>query len=110
MDVHVTPVCGTARPLALKENGIGVASPGENRTVCCDLAERQQQEVGMHRHLGFLVLIVLATAAAATPAPAQTLTPLTQPPNSDTKSAASTPDLSGIWGRWFNLEPPSSGP
>jgi hypothetical protein len=22
----------------------------------------------------------------------------------------STPDLSGIWGRWFNLEPPSSGP
>ena len=23
---------------------------------------------------------------------------------------ASTPDLSGIWGRWFNLEAPSSGP
>src|SRR6266478_787154 len=22
----------------------------------------------------------------------------------------SIPDLSGIWGRWFNLEPPSSGP
>src|SRR6266849_5880452 len=64
----------------------------------------------MHRHLGFLVLIMLARAAAATPAPAQTLTPLTEPPNSDTKSAASIPDLSGIWGRWFNLEPPSSGP
>src|ERR1700739_3028700 len=22
----------------------------------------------------------------------------------------SNPDLSGIWGRWFNFEPPSSGP
>ena len=64
----------------------------------------------MHRHRALLALIILAAAAAATPARAQTLTPLTEPPNGNTKSGVSIPDLSGIWGRWFNLEPPSSGP
>ncbi len=35
---------------------------------------------------------------------------LTEPPNGDTKSGVAIPDLSGIWGRWFTFEPPSSGP
>jgi len=49
----------------------------------------------MHRHRGFLALVMLATAAAAPPARAQTLTLLSEPTNSDTKSGVSIPDLSG---------------
>src|SRR5216684_2140435 len=64
----------------------------------------------MHRRRGLPALIILAAAAAATPARTQTLTPLTEPPNGDTKSGVSIPDLSGIWGRWFTFEPPSLGP
>jgi hypothetical protein len=52
----------------------------------------------MHGHRGFLIpvilLVILAATAALTPARAQT----------------SIPDLSGIWGRCFNFEPPLSGP
>ncbi len=67
----------------------------------------------MHGHQGFLVPVILAATAALTPALAQTLAPPAPPaeqPISGTKSIVSVPDLSGIWGRWFNLEPPSSGP
>ena len=64
----------------------------------------------MHGHQGFLVPVILAATAALTPALAQTLAPPAEQLSSGTKSVASIPDLSGIWGRWFNLEPPSSGP
>jgi hypothetical protein len=68
----------------------------------------------MHGHQGFLIPVILpvilAATAALTPARTQTLAPSAEPPNSGTKSVASIPDLSGIWGRWFNLEAPSTGP
>jgi len=67
----------------------------------------------MHGHQGFLIRailpVILAATAALTPARSQTLAPA-EPANSGTKSAVSIPDLSGIWGRWFNFEPPASGP
>src|SRR5579862_7959670 len=44
----------------------------------------------------FLLALALA-AAVATPASAQ-------------QGAASIPNLSGIWGRWFTFEQPPSGP
>jgi hypothetical protein len=56
---------------------------------------------------GFLLVATLA-AAAATPVFGQVVVP-TLAPNSGKENATSIPDLSGIWGRWFNLEPPSSG-
>ena len=64
----------------------------------------------MHGHQGFLIPAILAATAALTPARTQTLAPSAEPPNSATKSIVSIPDLSGIWGRWFNFEPPLSGP
>ena len=68
----------------------------------------------MHGHQGFLIPVILpvilAATAALTPAHTQTLAPAAEPANSGTKSAVSIPDLSGVWGRWFNLESPSSGP
>jgi hypothetical protein len=64
----------------------------------------------MHGHQGFLIPVILAATAALTPARTQTLPPSAEPPNGGTKSIASIPDLSGVWGRWFNFEPPSSGP
>ncbi len=64
----------------------------------------------MHRRRGSLLLIMSTAAAALTPAHAQTLTPPTERPDRDANTGVSIPDLSGIWGRWFNLEPPSSGP
>src|SRR5262252_6111209 len=55
--------------------------------------------------------LLVATLAAATARPAfgQAVVP-TLAPSSGKENATSIPDLSGIWGRWFNLEPPSSGP
>ena len=64
----------------------------------------------MHGHQGFLIPVILAATAALTPARTQTLAPSAEPPNSATKGVVSIPDLSGIWGRWFNFEPPLSGP
>src|SRR5580704_6097843 len=68
----------------------------------------------MHGHQGFLIrvilLVILAATAALTPARSQTSAPSAEPANTGTKSAASIPDLSGIWGRWFNFEAPPSGP
>src|SRR5258707_7278400 len=55
-------------------------------------------------------LVVTLTSAAAMPVFAQVAAPPVAPASSGTESAASIPDLSGIWGRWFNLEPPWSGP
>ena len=60
----------------------------------------------MHGHQGFLIPVILAATAALTPARTQTLAPSAETP----KSIVSIPDLSGIWGRWFNFEPPLSGP
>src|SRR5216684_3275596 len=57
----------------------------------------------------FLLVVTLA-AAAATPAFGQAVAPTVAPANTGKESATSIPDLSGILGRWFNLEPPSSGP
>src|ERR1035438_5211960 len=64
----------------------------------------------MHGHQSFLIPVILAATAALTPARTQTLAPSAETPNSATKSIVSIPDLSGIWGRWFNFEPPLSGP
>jgi hypothetical protein len=59
----------------------------------------------------FLLIVMLASAAAmqAFGQVAPTVAPTVAPASSGTESAASVPDLSGIWGRWFNLEQPSSG-
>jgi hypothetical protein len=57
-----------------------------------------------------LLLVVSLAAAVATPAFGQAATPTVGPANSAKESAAPIPDLSGIWGRWFNIEPPLSGP
>jgi len=56
----------------------------------------------------FLLVVTLASTAA--PVFAQVAAPPVAPASSGTESAASIPDLSAIWGRWFNLEPPWSGP
>src|SRR5258708_15472971 len=58
----------------------------------------------------YFPLVVTLTSAAAMPVFAQVAAPPVAPASSGTESAASIPDLSGIWGRCFNLEPPSSGP
>jgi hypothetical protein len=59
----------------------------------------------------FLVMVALA-AATATPVMGQDVAPgLASASTDGVQSAASIPDLSGIWGRdWFTFEPPSSGP
>jgi hypothetical protein len=59
----------------------------------------------------FLLLVTLA-AAAATPALGQPVTPAVGPASSATQSAATIPDLSGMWGHQSlpGLEPPASGP
>jgi len=61
----------------------------------------------------FLLVVALA-AATATPAFGQ-VAPTAAAPTAASRtgaeeSAASIPDLSGIWGRWFTFEPPPSGP
>jgi hypothetical protein len=53
----------------------------------------------------FLLVVIAATLVFG-----QAVVPTVAPANGGTETAASIPDLSGIWGRWFNLEPPSSGP
>jgi hypothetical protein len=58
-----------------------------------------------------LLLLAGLAAAAATPALGQDVAPAVGSTDSRAQSAASIPDLSGIWGRnWFAFEPPSSGP
>ena len=53
------------------------------------------------------VLLVTLVAGAARPALGQDVSPAV----GGIQSAASNPDLSGIWGRnWFTFESPSSGP
>jgi hypothetical protein len=54
-------------------------------------------------------LVVTLAAATATPACGQ-VAPTAAAPASAKESAASIPDLSGIWGRWFTFEQPPSGP
>src|SRR5215831_9339229 len=58
----------------------------------------------------YFLLVVTLASAAATPVFAQAVAPPVAPASNGTESAASIPNLSGIWGRWFNLEPPWSGP
>ena len=59
----------------------------------------------------FFLLVTLA-AAAATPALAQTAVPAGESPRGTPQSAASTPDLTGLWGHPSlpGFEPPASGP
>ena len=57
----------------------------------------------------FLLAVALA-AVAATQAFGQARAQTVTPANKGTEGAISIPDLSGIWGRWFTFEPPSSGP
>jgi hypothetical protein len=64
----------------------------------------------MDLHRRDLLLVVSLAAAVATPAFGQGAAPTVGPANSGKESAAPIPDLSGIWGRWFNIEPPLSGP
>jgi hypothetical protein len=65
----------------------------------------------MYGYRNFLLFVTLATAAA-TPALAQTPTPEGVPVGKASHSAASIPNISGIWNHpafpWF--EPPASGP
>src|SRR5882672_535219 len=56
----------------------------------------------------FLLVVTLA-AATAMPAFGQAA-PAAAARTSAEESAASIPDLSGIWGRWFTFEQPPSGP
>ena len=62
----------------------------------------------------FLLLVTLAAVAAvaATPAMGQALAPTVAPADRGTQSAASIPDLSGMWGHQSlpGFEPPASGP
>jgi hypothetical protein len=60
----------------------------------------------------FLILATLVAAAAATPAMGQALAPTIAPAASGAQSAASIPDLSGMWGHQSlpGFEPPASGP
>jgi hypothetical protein len=60
------------------------------------------------RRRNFLLITALA-AAAATPVFGQAVSPPALS-NSSKENGTSIPDFSGIWGRWFNLEQPSSGP
>ena len=55
------------------------------------------------------LLVVTLGAAAATPAFGQ-VAPTAATRSGAKESAASIPDLSGIWGRWFTFEQPPSGP
>ena len=57
----------------------------------------------------FLLAATLA-ATAATPVFEQAVVPTLALADNGKKNATSIPDLSGIWGRWFNMEPPLSGP
>jgi hypothetical protein len=65
----------------------------------------------MRMERDFLVMVALA-AAASTPVMGQNVAPgLASASTTGVQSAASIPNLSGIWGRdWFTFEPPSSGP
>jgi hypothetical protein len=56
----------------------------------------------------FLLVVMVATAMA-TPALGQAV-PKAAARTGAEEGAASIPDLSGIWGRWFTFEPPPSGP
>jgi hypothetical protein len=59
----------------------------------------------------FLFVVTLVGAAAVTPTLGQDVAPAVGLTDSRAQSAASIPDLSGIWGRnWIDFEPPSSGP
>jgi hypothetical protein len=71
-----------------------------------ELPEKGRTAMNLQRR-NFLLVATLA-AAAATPVFGQAVVPALVLANKE--NAASIPDLSGIWGRWFNLEPPSSGP
>src|SRR5215468_9691508 len=66
-------------------------------------------EDSMNLHRRDFLLVATLAAAAATPVFGEAVVP-TLAPNGGKENATSIPDLSGIWGRWFNLEPPSSGP
>jgi hypothetical protein len=59
-----------------------------------------------------LLLLVILAAAAVTPAWGQDVTPAVGPAGSVMQSAASIPDLSGIWAHPYltGFEPPVSGP
>src|SRR5262249_10686387 len=72
--------------------------------------ELGKREDGMNLQRPDFLLIVTLAAAAATPVFGQAVVPTLALANSGKENATSIPDLSGIWGRWFNLEPPSSGP
>jgi hypothetical protein len=77
------------------------------RELPLELRKREDSMNSLRRD--FLLVATLA-AAAATPVFGQAVIPTLPLANSGTENATSIPDLSGIWGRWFNLEPPSSGP
>jgi hypothetical protein len=69
---------------------------------------RREESMNLQRR--YFLLVVTLTSAAATPVLGQVAAPTVAPASSGTESAASIPDLSGIWGRWFTFELPSSGP
>jgi hypothetical protein len=64
------------------------------------------------RQRDFLLLVILASSSAAMPASGQTVEPAARPAGSGAQTAASIPDLSGIWSHpyWPGFEPPPSGP
>ena len=61
------------------------------------------------RRQNFLFAVTVA-AVTATQAFGQAVPPMVAPANSSAGDAVAVPDLSGIWGRWFTFESPSSGP
>src|SRR5208282_6532394 len=72
-----------------------------------------KKEVGMHTQRDFLLLVTLAAAAASvTAAFGQAVTPAVGPTGSFAQSAASIPDVSGMWTHPYlpGFEPPASGP
>src|SRR5215471_18331801 len=73
------------------------------------LLELRKREDGMNFQRRDFLLVATLAAAVATPVFGQAVEPALAP-NSGKENATSVPDLSGIWGRWFNLEPRSSGP
>jgi hypothetical protein len=82
-----------------------VSTAAENR-------RNHNWEAGMKvQRRDFLLLVTLA-AAAATPALGQAVTPAAGPAKSDTHTAASIPDFSGLWSHPYfpGFEPPASGP
>ena len=64
------------------------------------------------RRRRFVLMAVLAAGACATPAVAQTTAPPLSSSGGALPSAASVPDLSGIWTHltWPDVEPPLAGP